>query len=531
MKSPQFPLLTTLVLAAFFSFSWAILPHENFLQCLSLHSNDSSSISKVIFTRKNSSYDSVLDSTLWNLRFNTTNTPKPLVIVKPTQISQIQATIHCSRKHGLQTRTRSGGHDYEGLSFTAKVPFVIIDLSNFRTVDVDVENRVAWVQAGATLGEIYYRIAEKNNSLAFPSAVFHTIGIGGHISGGGIGLLLRKYGTAGDNVVDAQFIDVNGRVIDRKSMGEDLFWAIRGGGGGSFGIVLAWKLSLVSIPANVTVCSVTRVREQNGTELVHQWQYIAHNLPDEVYSTVLVSGVNSTQPGTKTVLAIFNSLFLGTIDEFLPLMEQRFPELGLTRQNCTEMSYIRAIMVNNGMPNQPLEILLNGTSRVPIVSPSYKAKSDYVKEPISISGLNGLFSRLTDDAAAMATLILIPYGGIMDRIPENATPFPHRAGNLYKIFYDVGWLETDNINTQKYLDWARNAYSYMTPFVSKSPREAYINFRDLDIGTNNIGHTSYAKASIWGNKYFKDNFRKLAQVKTMVDPQNFFKHEQSIPLL
>ncbi|KAE8694256.1 FAD-binding Berberine family protein [Hibiscus syriacus] len=360
MKSPQFSMLFTLVLTAFFSFSWATLPHQSFLQCLSLRSNDSS-ISKLIFTRTNSSYGSVLDSTLWNLRFNSTNTPKPLVIVTPTQISHIQATIHCSRKHGLQTRTRSGGHDYEGLSSIAKVPFIIIDLVHFRSVDVDVENRIAWVQSGASLGELYYRIAEKSTKLAFPAAVFHTIGVGGHISGGGFGLLLRKYGLAADNVLDAQFIDVNGRVLDRKSMGEDLFWAIRGGGGGSFGIVLSWKLSLVPVPANVTVFSVTRVLEQNATEVVHRWQYIARDLPDEVYSTVILRGINSTQDGRKTVLAIFSSLFLGTINELLPLMEQRFPELGLTRQNCTEMSYIQSLMVNNGLPNQPLEILLNWT--------------------------------------------------------------------------------------------------------------------------------------------------------------------------
>ncbi|KAE8694260.1 FAD-binding Berberine family protein [Hibiscus syriacus] len=426
MKSPQFSMLFTLVLTAFFSFSWATLPHQSFLQCLSLRSNDSS-ISKLIFTRTNSSYGSVLDSTLWNLRFNSTNTPKPLVIVTPTQISHIQATIHCSRKHGLQTRTRSGGHDYEGLSSIAKVPFIIIDLVHFRSVDVDVENRIAWVQSGASLGELYYRIAEKSTKLAFPAAVFHTIGVGGHISGGGFGLLLRKYGLAADNVLDAQFIDVNGRVLDRKSMGEDLFWAIRGGGGGSFGIVLSWKLSLVPVPANVTVFSVTRVLEQNATEVVHRWQYIARDLPDEVYSTVILRGINSTQDGRKTVLAIFSSLFLGTINELLPLMEQRFPELGLTRQNCTEMSYIQSLMVNNGLPNQPLEILLNWTSRVPIVSPSYKAKSDYVKEPISVTGLNGLFSRLTDETAALTTIVFVAFGGIMDRIPENATPFPHRA--------------------------------------------------------------------------------------------------------
>ncbi|XWS61136.1 hypothetical protein CRYUN_Cryun07bG0099600 [Craigia yunnanensis] len=97
---------------------------------------------------------------------------------------------------------------------------------------------------------------EKTRILAFPDYVFHTIGIGGLFSGGGFGLLFRKYGLAADNIIDAQVIDVNGRILDRKSMWEDLFWAIRGGGGGSFGIVLAWKLNLVSIPTAVTVFTI-----------------------------------------------------------------------------------------------------------------------------------------------------------------------------------------------------------------------------------------------------------------------------------
>ncbi|KAK8587215.1 hypothetical protein V6N12_021721 [Hibiscus sabdariffa] len=531
MKFPEFSMLFTLVFAAFFSFSWASLPHQNFLHCLSLRSNDSSSFSKLIFTPANSSYESVLESTIRNLRFNSTDTPKPLVIVTPTQISHFQATIYCSRKHGLQTRTRSGGHDYEGLSFVAHVPFVVIDLVNFRSVDVDVENRVAWVQTGAILGELYYRIAEKSKTLAFAGGVFHTIGVGGHISGGGFGLLFRKYGTAGDNVIDAQFIDVNGRILDRKSMGEDLFWAIRGGGGGSFGIVLAWKLSIVSVPAIVTEFTVSRTLEQKAIELVHRWQSIAHDFPDEMYPTVALRSINSTQDGRKTVVASFGSVFLGTIDELLPLMQDRFPELGLSRQDCNEMSWIESILSESGFSNQPLEILLNRTIRTPISTPYYKIKSDYVKEPISKTGLKGLFSRLTDEAAASTTIVFFAYGGIMDRIPEDATPFPHRAGNLYKIFYNTGWLEENKVNSETHLDWARGTYSYMAPFVSKSPREAYINYRDLDIGSNNLGYTSYEQASIWGRKYFKDNFERLAHVKTWIDQENFFNHEQSIPPL
>ena len=72
----------------------------------------------------------------------------------------------------------------------------------------------------------------------------------------------------------------------------------------------------------------------------------------------------------------------------------------------------------------------------------------------------------------------------------------------------------------------------MTPYVSSSPREAYFNYRDLDLGVNNvIGDTSYEQASIWGKPYYKDNFDRLVRVKTVVDPGNFFKNEQSIPPL
>ncbi|KAL0398233.1 UNVERIFIED_CONTAM: Berberine bridge enzyme-like 24 [Sesamum radiatum] len=118
----------------------------------------------------------------------------------------------------------------------------------------------------------------------------------------------------------------------------------------------------------------------------------------------------------------------------------------------------------------------------------------------------------------------------MDEIPESALPFPHRAGNLYKILYMAYWKEEDAQNSNRIIRWVRRLYRYMAPYVSKFPREVYVNYRDIDIGVNNNeGETSYEQASIWGRKYFKNNFNRLVQVKTMVDPDNFFKYEQSIP--
>ncbi|KAJ4843715.1 hypothetical protein Tsubulata_024562 [Turnera subulata] len=504
------------------SFSWLGSAqqnnHEGFLQCLPLHSDGSAAISKLIHTPIDSSYTSVLQSTMQNLRFNTTATPKPIVIVTPQNPSHIQAAIICAQKHNLQLRIRSGGHDYEGLSYVARDPFVVVDMTNLREVNVDVETSTAWVQSGATLGEFYYKIGNASRTLAFPAGFCPTVGVGGYISGGGYGGLLRKYGLAADNVIDAQLVDVKGRILDRASMGEDLFWAIRGGGGNTFGVVVAWKVNLVKVPPTVTVFSVPRTLEQNATKLIHRWQYIGSKFPQELLMAVLVGGANVSGSGgnQKTVVATFNSLYLGGADKLLELMQESFPELGLVKEDCREVSWIEFVVFFSGYPpNSSLDVLLNRTP-LPILRRSFKAKSDYVREPMPESAWEGMwekfFIRINDTEAP--TFFMTPYGGRMGQIPESQIPFPHRAGVLFKIHYLIFWDGGDNEVGQRSLSLIRGLYTYLTPYVSKNPREAYVNYRDLDLGTNNQGRrTSYRQARLWGLKYFKNNFDRYMRTR------------------
>ncbi|KAG8385178.1 hypothetical protein BUALT_Bualt03G0014900 [Buddleja alternifolia] len=134
-------------------------------------------------------------------------------------------------------------------------------MRNFQSISIDINEKTAWVQVGATLGQLYHTIAQRSKALAFTTGVCPTVGVGGHFSDGGYGFMSRKHALASDNIIDAKLINANGQVLDRESMGEDLFWAIRGGGGASFGIILAFKVKLVIIPEAVTVFNVPRKLE------------------------------------------------------------------------------------------------------------------------------------------------------------------------------------------------------------------------------------------------------------------------------
>ena len=213
-------------------------------------------------------------------------------------------------------------------------------------------------------------------------------------------------------------------------------------------------------------------------------------------------------------------MFLGGVDKLFPLIQDGFPELGLVKENCIEMSWVESVLYFGGVSRKRLDILLY---RNALPNLFFKGKSDYVKEPIPESGFEGIWSKFFEKEAEASFMMMVAFGGKMDAIPETELPYSHRVGNLFQTSYLVGWTKDENAESQKYISWIRRLYSYMTTYVSESTREAYFNYRDLDIGTNNNGYTSYAQASIWGLKYFKNNFNRLVQAKTMVDPENFFQ--------
>ena len=147
---------------------------------------------------------------------------------------------------------------------------------------------------------------------------------------------MRKYGLSVDHVLDAHVVDANGRILDGESMGEDLFWAIRGGDGASFGVIVAWKIRLVPVPETVTVFRVEKTLEQGALDLLHRWQYVADKIHEDLFIRVVILPVNGKDH--KTIKAKFVSLFLGNSERLLALMNESFPELGINSNNSVEMT-------------------------------------------------------------------------------------------------------------------------------------------------------------------------------------------------
>ncbi|KAL6198525.1 hypothetical protein ACLB2K_028314 [Fragaria x ananassa] len=502
----------------------------DFLHCLTNHSHYSTSpISEAIYTDQNTSFQPALLAYIRNRRYSTPTTPKPLAIVAAKHESHVQSTVICAQQHGFQIRIRSGGHDFEGLSYVSSVtPFVMLDMSNLRSIDINVTDESAWVESGATLGELYFNIGNKSNVHGFPAGVCPTVGIGGHLSGGGYGPLMRKYGLTVDNVVDAKLVNANGTMLDRKSMGEDLFWAIRGGGA-SFGVVVSWKIKLVPVPTRVTVFNVLRTLEQGAIDTVHRWQYVAPKLPKEIFIRAMLQVKQNSTSGKLAMQVSFICHYLGDSEKLLSMMNRSFPELGLQQSDCFEMSWVESTVFWGNHPiRTPATVLLDR----PMGPPDFfKGKSDYVKEPIPKHGIESILDLMIKPGLDKLYMEWNPYGGRMSEISESETPFPHREGNLFLIQYLGYWKEDKAETAHRYLDLISKMYQEMTPFVSKTPREAFLNYRDLDLGANTGNQTNVETARNYGSMYFKENFDRLVLVKTAVDPRNFFKNEQSIPPL
>jgi FAD/FMN-containing dehydrogenase len=208
------------------------------------------------------------------------------------------------------------------------------DLSLLNRVRVDAAAGTACAEGGKTVGGLYAAVGRAGRALAFPAGTCSTVGVGG------FGLLARKHGLAADNVVDLVLVDEGGNALTRDAMDADVFWAVRSGGGGSWGVVYAWKLRLVPVPANVTVFTLGRTGPvELVAGLVHKWQLVAPDLPDDFYHSIYLA-TGSSDNGNLSMS--FTGQVLCPKRHALSVLTRRFPELGLADSDLSSTSWLES---------------------------------------------------------------------------------------------------------------------------------------------------------------------------------------------
>lgn len=397
----------------------------------------------------------------------------------------IGTMVDWCRDYGVPFAVRGRGHCFEGFSESSSV---VIDTRPMRTVMIDSAAKTATVGAGASLGDVY--IAAGAHGLAFPGGSCPTVGVAGHVLGGGYGFLARPFGLACDNILSVDLIDPQGRALRAdRNHNPDLFWACRGGGGGSFGVATGFRLQLHSLKTVITYSINWRqLAPARAAEVLNVWQRWAPHAPASITGNLVINrhpegGINLHCAGQS----------IGTLAE-------------LKRE-------LKALPGVPRLSPQPLVAAINDfAGGVPgwiYASSLMKGKSDYVSSPLTGDGLAMLMEQI--NGAADVYVICDAYGGAISRLAADATAFAHRGGTLFSIQYATYW--GDPKETPSRLAMLRKFYAAMRPYVSGG---AYVNYCDADLAD-------------WPTAYWGQNLARLKRIKTAFDPDNVFQHQQSVP--
>jgi FAD/FMN-containing dehydrogenase len=397
------------------------------------------------------------------------------------------------RTNNLKFAVRCGGHSYEGFSQSTDV---VIDVRGLKQIVADKPNGVVTAGSGVSLYELYRAVAAQG--LAVQAGSCPTVGLSGHLTGGGHGLLARSHGLTCDTLQQVTVIDSQAYTRQASATSEpDLFWACRGGGGGSFGVATEFKIGVFPL-ATVRVFGVSWILSpSHAARLFTAWQAWAPNAPRTITP---IMKVGPSGNGKVKLRCIGQSI--GTEAELrsqlAPLVALDTPSSALSIRS---MSFMDGINWFGGVTaGQPVEY----------ASVYMKAKSDYVLSPLGTTAIQAMMAA----AAAGSGVVMLcdAYGGKIADTAADASAFPRRAGTQFCIQYYAEWLKASDSPGR--IAQVNNLYAAMRPHV---PGASYVNYCDLDL-------PDYATA-YWGS-----NLARLSAVKRQYDPDNLFHHAQSVPL-
>jgi FAD/FMN-containing dehydrogenase len=405
---------------------------------------------------------------------------RPRLVVLCGSVSDVARTVAYAAATGDRVAPRGGGHCFAGRSSTDGI---VLDLSGLEHITVAADG-IATIGAGARLGQVYAELHAYGRTL--PAGCGPTVGITGLTLGGGIGLLGRKHGLTCDRLVGAQVVLADGRVVDCDHDHEpDLFWALRGAGGGQFGVVTALRFD--TVPEPITTRIAARWSAIALDTLVDAWQAWAPDAPDDL--TVNLTLVS--EPGAPVQATIFGA---ATLEE------------GSTRELLREFTdragVAPALELRSGMPYHHLKHTFAELDPKDLPEGAPRIRSGFFSHAMSDRTLATLLAQLAElRTAGTRQLTFTAMGGAYNRVAEDATAFAHRGERfLLEHIADAAdpWVDR----------------SWATAHADRSGR-VYPNFPDPALDD-------------WAAAYHAGNHPRLVAVKQAYDPHRFFDFPQAI---
>lgn len=438
---------------------------------------------------------------VYNTRFDGI---KPAAVVRCSSVKDVQSALAFAKAQKLAIVPRSGGHGYAGYSTTEGI---VLDLGLMNSITIGEGS--ATIGAGAKLVDIYDQLGSKG--VCIPAGSCPTVGIGGLTLGGGIGIVDRAYGLTCDNLISAEVVLADGRVIqcDRQNH-PDLFWALRGGGGGNFGVVTQFTFK-THTTADITTFD-SYFAFSDFVKVMQAWQTWPETLPNHIWAQAIPAWNSSANPPVIQIRAFC----IGSIADMTPHWEHFLQLAGATPVWVSQITQpYRTVMLSGcGELNIPACHVQGYSPQGQYPRNAFAASSDFFADAIGEDGLLVLKQAILDSQMAgnYGMMIMDLMRGAIDQFAPDETAFVHR-GALFSVEYYT-WFPagTANSRVDSAQVWVNSFRQTLKPWTTGG---AYVNYIDPLI-TN------------WETAYYGSNYPRLQQVKATYDPDWLFKIPQGV---
>jgi hypothetical protein len=482
------------------------------------------------------------DILIWNRRLQS----GPAMVAFCNTALDVAACLSWCRDNKFPFRVRSGGHHHEGLS--SDWDTLVIDLSNMNTITY-VGNGEAWIPPGKQLQFVYKELGARG--WIIPGGGCETVCVGGLTLGGGWGMSARMYGMTCDNLLNADVVLADGTIatnIAVKPQYADLFWALKGGGAGNFGVVTRFLFRL-SKANHITTFSAKWTGAAAVKKVMHQWLQVLESTrpaittacrlymdsPGEI-AFLLFGQVFGSADDAKKYLEQFSILSKPVSETYseklspppVPTMpttaESAVGDTGLSAsQVVQDVLHFSSGLLNTVAPGAPSDTCLSGPLPHKVSSAFVKNKmlADFAEQSMLFLQNNKSFFN-----NASAYLSLHHFGGNIRNVAPDQTAFPYRD-RLLLLQFQAWWSDPVDPASTDYICWIQN---FRTWLAEKGITDGgFFNFQDMDIvpgydGSNEQRHT------LLRYYYGEDNLKRLIAVKNKYDAGNIFNSPMSVPL-